>query len=72
MEEKHIKKKVRFQEEKPMYFYIRHWTFAFQAARKGTWEEIARDRARFQHRIDTVENMLNPILIKRLCVIKNL
>lgn len=35
------------------------WSFAYQAARKGPWEEYARDRERFKKRINSVEKTLN-------------
>lgn len=38
------------------------WSYAYQAARKGPWEQYARDHERFQHRITNVEPLLTPIL----------
>lgn len=38
------------------------WTFAHQEARKGKWEELARDRARFQTRICEAEKVIRPVL----------
>lgn len=38
------------------------WSYAYQAARKGPWEEYARDRFRFLKRIHEAERTLNPIL----------
>ncbi len=34
------------------------WSFAFQASRKGPWEEFARDRDRFQKRINETEKAI--------------
>ncbi|KAG9330248.1 hypothetical protein JZ751_026010 [Albula glossodonta] len=34
------------------------WSFASQAVRKGPWEELARDRARFQRRVQETENAI--------------
>ncbi|CAF90316.1 unnamed protein product [Tetraodon nigroviridis] len=41
---------------------MRSWTFARQASRKGNWEEMARDRDRFQRRIREAEAQLGPCL----------
>lgn len=38
------------------------WSYAYRNARRGPWEQYARDRARFSSRIATVEAVLNPIL----------
>lgn len=38
------------------------WDFAYRAARKGEWQEIARDRDRFQQRIRRVAPILNNVL----------
>lgn len=38
------------------------WDYAYRAARKGPWEEMARDRERFRSRINCIERVLNPIL----------
>lgn len=38
------------------------WSYAYQAARKGHWEECARDRERFSKRIREAENTLGSIL----------
>jgi len=57
-------KKVCFVEDKcletvhPMVT----WSYAYAAARKGPWEEIARDRGRFLRRITDGEKLLKPIL----------
>lgn len=39
-----------------------HWGFAHREARRGPWEEIGRDRCRFQMRIATAERELASIL----------
>lgn len=41
---------------------MRSWTFARQASRKGNWEEMARDRDRFQRRIEQAEASVGPCL----------
>ncbi|KAK3576142.1 hypothetical protein CHS0354_016299 [Potamilus streckersoni] len=38
------------------------WSYAYATARKGPWEEYARDRNRFQRRIQETECILAPIL----------
>lgn len=38
------------------------WIHAYRAARKGDWERLARDADRFRERIDSVANVLAPIL----------
>lgn len=38
------------------------WNYAYRAARKGPWEEIARDRERFRNRINSIGHVINPIL----------
>ena len=42
------------------------WDFAYRAARKGPWEEYARNRQHFRRRIDTLSSILTPCLIKKL------
>ncbi|XP_043938647.1 uncharacterized protein LOC122811115 [Protopterus annectens] len=41
------------------------WSYALRAARKGPWEEMARDRERFQSRINESEKILGHYLNKR-------
>nr|CAD7404789.1 unnamed protein product [Timema poppensis] len=36
------------------------WDYAYRAARIGPWEQIARDRTRFQARISRMEDVLKP------------
>lgn len=50
-------KKVRFSPVVKMHV-MRTWLFARQASRHGTWEEIARDRDRFQRRIRDTEQAI--------------
>lgn len=38
------------------------WSYAYQAARKGPWEQYARDRERFSKRIREIGKALNSIL----------
>ncbi|KAH8413698.1 hypothetical protein KR222_004101 [Zaprionus bogoriensis] len=54
-------KRVRFN-LKPKVHVMHTWDFAYRAARKGEWQEIARDRDRFQQRIRRVATILNGVL----------
>ncbi|KAH8272908.1 hypothetical protein KR018_008590 [Drosophila ironensis] len=54
-------KKVRFN-LKPEVHVMLAWDFAYRAARKSEWQVIARDRARFQQRIQRVAHFLDPVL----------
>ncbi|XP_030053771.1 uncharacterized protein LOC115466575 [Microcaecilia unicolor] len=47
-------KKVRFSPT-VMVQQMRTWTFAHRTARRGPWEEMARDRCRFKKRVAEVE-----------------
>ncbi|XP_043249106.1 uncharacterized protein LOC122395530 isoform X2 [Colletes gigas] len=53
--------KVKFN-LKPIVHTMVHWDYAYRAARRGPWEEMARDRERFKGRINCIERVLNPIL----------
>lgn len=41
---------------------IRAWKFAYSAARKGEWEQIYRDRKRFENRINDLKRVIAPVL----------
>ncbi|KAL7737465.1 hypothetical protein ACLKA6_007603 [Drosophila palustris] len=55
------RKRVRFN-LKPEIHVMHTWDFAYRAARKGGWQELARDRDRFQQRIKRVAPTINTIL----------
>lgn len=55
-------KKVRFNEDANEAYTLFTWKYAHQAARRGFWEEAARDRMRFKRRIQEVGTYINPIL----------
>lgn len=38
------------------------WAYACKMARRGPWEEYARDRVRFSHRIATIEPVISSVL----------
>ncbi len=46
--------------------FIIAWKYAYRACRKGPWEQYAADRERFNKRIQTVDSMLAPCLVKKL------
>lgn len=57
------RRKVRIDEGPPTVKEIDLWPNAHLEARKGGyWEQIGRDRERFSRRIQTVGQILSPIL----------
>lgn len=46
----------------PVVHTMVQWDYAYRAARKGPWEEMARDRERFKGRINCIRCVLEPIL----------
>ncbi|XP_014609353.1 PREDICTED: ATP-dependent zinc metalloprotease FtsH isoform X1 [Polistes canadensis] len=54
-------KKVTFN-LKPVVHTMIKWDYAYRAARKGPWEQMARDRSRFNGRISSYHLILDPIL----------
>lgn len=54
------KKRVHFGNVK--VHHLIKWSFAYQLARKGKWEEAARDRERFAKRILSVQPILSQVL----------
>jgi len=46
----------------PVVHVMVKWNYAYRAARKGPWEEIARDNNRFKGRINSIAHVLDPIL----------
>ncbi|CAL1594858.1 unnamed protein product [Knipowitschia caucasica] len=57
----HQLKKVWFSDQVQVHV-MRSWRWARQAARRGQWEESARDRERFRRRIQEAERILGPCL----------
>lgn len=57
-------RKVHFADENKLeeVHPIIAWSYAYQAARKGPWEEYARDRERFRNRIMAAEKIISPVL----------
>ena len=64
MEIKRRKKRVRFNDEVQIC-RMYTWEYARRRCRKNDWMIEAVDRFRFERRIQNVEIMLNPILIKK-------
>ncbi|XP_071581095.1 uncharacterized protein Ppp1r15 [Temnothorax nylanderi] len=54
-------KKVSF-DPTPVVHVMVTWNYAYRAARRGPWEEIARDTERFRGRINSIAIVLDPIL----------
>lgn len=45
------------------------WDYAYRAARRGRWEEIARDRERFRLRIEKLGKIIEPVLVKKCALL---
>ena len=62
------RKQVRFKPDPELaeVHVIVAWEYAYRAARRGPWEEYARDRARFRRRVDCVASVLEPCLCAKL------
>ena len=59
-------RKVTFKPDKELVT-IHHmitWDYAYRACRRGPWEQMAQDRARFARRIEEVSLVLEPCLKK--------
>lgn len=52
---------VRFN-LRPQIREIRAWKFAYREARKGKWEQIGRDRERFEKKIAELGRHILPVL----------
>ena len=57
-------KKVSFAPVPVVHIMIT-WNYAYRAARKGQWEEMARDHERFKGRVNSIAAVLNPILTNK-------
>lgn len=59
-------KRVQFNDRVKVH-HIFHWTFAHKMARCGNcWIQNAVDRERFQHRIQNLALIIEPILAKKM------
>lgn len=61
-------KKVTFDTNEKIYT-LHVWTYAYKQARKSDWEQLTRDRARFERRIQKCGEILVPMLQTKLEVI---
>ena len=61
-------KRVRFKSNSELVIvhHIIAWNFAYRAARRGPWEEYARDRDRFARRIECCASVLEPCLSRKI------
>lgn len=61
-------KKVTFKPDKELVTIHRiiAWDYAYRACRRGPWEQMAQDRARFARRIEEVADVVEPCLKKLL------
>lgn len=55
-------KNVKFSSKPPKIHTMIVWNYAYRAARKGGWEEAARDRTRFQNKIKQISTIIEHIL----------
>ena len=55
--------KVQFA-DKPIVRHMITWSFAYQAARKGPWDQYARDSDRFKRRIAQIEKQICHIFLE--------
>jgi len=55
--------KVRFCDTVEVHHMVA-WSFAYRQARMGIWEQEARDRERFRHRINNTENSIGWVFSK--------
>lgn len=46
----------------PRVHEIRAWKFAYREARKGKWEQVGRDRERFEKKINELGSIIAPVL----------
>lgn len=53
--------KVRFNLQ-PKVHVLHAWRHAYHQARRSPWEQIGRDRVRFQDKIRRLAEILNPVL----------
>ena len=59
-------KKVTFKPDKELVTVHRiiAWEYAYRACRRGPWEQMAQDRARFARRVEELSVIIEPCLKK--------
>jgi hypothetical protein len=66
-------KQVRFKESEKSDIREMHvWSYASREARRGEWEQMARDRDRFMRRVERMAAILDPVLLKKYAEYNNL
>lgn len=55
-------KSVKFNSNPHKTHTIIAWDYAYRAARKGPWEEAARDRTRFHNKIKIISSFIERVL----------
>ena len=51
--------------------YMHVWKYASRQARISPWLTLALDRTRFQRRIEKIETIINPVLLRKINEIKS-
>lgn len=46
----------------PKIYQLHVWNHAYREARKGKWDQAARDRDRFHRKIEELKDIISPIL----------
>lgn len=64
------KRKVQFNDKVKIHVLPLTWAYASYAARKGPWVQYARDREKFQLKIQFMELILEPVLQNKLNTMK--
>lgn len=59
------KKTVKFNSKQNKIYNMIVWEYAHRTARKGFWEQDARDRIRFKRKIDSISKTIEYILTQQ-------
>ena len=57
---------LRFDLNSPTVHNLYVWSYAYKMARRGPWEQVARDQFRFKQRIEKTGEIIEPVLKKFL------
>lgn len=52
--------------DKPIIRLMHTWQFAHKQARKDLWQRVARDRTRFERKINILDRIISPVLEKKM------